>query len=69
MGVTAEIIVTLTDEYQTHVNTRIRRMHAPFGSASSLWLWLIHCIQALAGREPGISRKDEPTIDKVVRRK
>lgn len=43
--------------------------HTLFGLACSLWLWLICCTQAIAGREPGISRKDEPTIDKAVKRK
>lgn len=52
----------------THVYSRCLPTHTLFGSALSLRLWLIHCIQAIVGREPGISRKDEPAIVKVFKK-
>lgn len=47
----------------THIHRRCLSTCALFGSDRSLQLWLIHCIQAMAGREPGNSRKDEPTTE------
>lgn len=52
----------------THIHRRCLSTRTLFGSDRSLRPWLIHCIQVIVGREPGISRKVEPAIDKVFKR-